>query len=238
MCAIIGYVGRRAVVPMLMQGLLCVEYRGYDSLGLGFIDRDEKLRVHRACGRIHNLMERASESRFADGFTGIAHTRWATHGAPTECNAHPHVDRTGRIAIVHNGVIDNYMDIKSELVRRGHVFTSQTDSEVFAHLIGIVYEQLERTRSEQPAKFESLLHAAVQRSMEYVKGTYAIGVISTAEPYNLVAARKGSPLHMFVGDDEYALVSDPSIIDKHFFFFFSIEDGSVVTMLAAMLFSD
>ena len=217
MCGIVAYVGRKQAVPLLVEGLKRLEYRGYDSSGVAVIDAAGGLHVRRAVGRI-SVLEAALNSGNGGGalppaVVGMAHTRWATHGAPTECNAHPHTDGSGRVALVHNGIIENYAALKQLLSEKGHQFTSQTDTEVLAVLVGDLYTDL-RARGEQ-APGTSLLQRAVQAALHQVEGTYGIAVVSCDEPDTLVVARKGSPLIIGIGDEEYVVASDASAIVEH-----------------------
>jgi glucosamine--fructose-6-phosphate aminotransferase (isomerizing) len=214
MCGIVAYVGRKTAQPLLLEGLKRLEYRGYDSAGIALIDSNAHLHVRRAVGRI-SVLESALTSADAlpEAAIGIAHTRWATHGAPTEINAHPHLDGAGRIALVHNGIIENYAALKQVLTEKGHHFSSQTDTEVLAVLIGDLYGELQ-ARNHLPAG-ASLLHRAVQAALHQVEGTYGIAVICREEPDTLVVARKGSPLIIGVGSDEYVVASDASAIVEH-----------------------
>ena len=193
MCGIIGYVGARAAVPILVEGLRRLEYRGYDSAGIALVDSKNGLWVKKSAGRIFVLEQRLDFQ--APQTVGIAHTRWATHGAPTDANAHPHVDRTGRIAVIHNGIIENYRAIRTYLEQQGVEFASDTDTEVLAQLIGHFHNG-------------SLEHS-VRQALEQVSGTYGIAVVSADEPDVIVAARKGSPLIIGVGQDEHILASGP-----------------------------
>jgi glucosamine--fructose-6-phosphate aminotransferase (isomerizing) len=202
MCGIVGYVGGKQAQPVLIEGLKRLEYRGYDSAGLAVIDGGA-VRVCKRPGRISVLEEAAADGP-SDGSIGIAHTRWATHGGPNETNAHPHVDCSGRIAIVHNGIIENYADLKTFLEGQGHSFRSETDSEVLAHLIEFYYDDGADT-----------IEQAVQLALREVTGTYGLAVVCSAEPGKLVAARKGSPLIVGVGAGEYIVASDASAIVEH-----------------------
>src|SRR3954451_19611742 len=215
MCGIIAYVGRKVVQPLLIEGLKRLEYRGYDSAGIAVIDDIGSLHIRRAVGRISVLEEQIemSGSELPPAHVGMAHTRWATHGAPTEINAHPHTDDSGRIAIVHNGIIENYAALKKLLEEKGHKFQSQTDTEALAMLIGDLYEQL-RIQNHLPAG-SSLLQRAVQAALHEVEGTYGIAVVCRDEPGTLVVARRGSPLIIGVGQDEYVVASDASAIVEH-----------------------
>jgi glutamine---fructose-6-phosphate transaminase (isomerizing) len=214
MCGIVAYVGRNIAQPLLIEGIKRLEYRGYDSAGIAVIDEKGKLHVRRAVGRISVL-----ENTLANGeplpaaHLGMAHTRWATHGAPTEANAHPHMDDQGLIALVHNGVIENYVALKQFLTEKGHKFSSQTDTEVLAALIADFYTEL-KTKNHLPSGV-SLLQRSVQAALRQVEGTYGIAVICKEEPDTLVVARKGSPLIIGVGKDEYIVASDSSAIVEH-----------------------
>ncbi len=215
MCGIVAYVGRKTAQPVLIEGLKRLEYRGYDSAGVAVIDDKGELHVRRAVGRISVLEEKlsSSEGSLPDSHIGMAHTRWATHGAPTEANAHPHRDNTGHIAVVHNGIIENYVALKKFLTEKGHTFSSQTDTEVLAVLIGDLYAELKKSGGGR--KDTSLMQQAVQAALHEVEGTYGIAVICRDEPGTLVVARKGSPLIVGVGDDEYVVASDASAIVEH-----------------------
>ena len=212
MCGIVAYVGRKIAQPLLIEGLKRLEYRGYDSAGIAVIDGAGKLHVRRAVGRISVL-----ENTLNDGNPlpptqiGMAHTRWATHGVPNETNAHPHCDNAGRVALVHNGIIENYAALKQLLTDKGHKFASQTDTEVLAVLIGDLYADL---KTRQPDG-KGLIQKAVQSALHQVEGTYGIAVICQDEPDTLVVARKGSPLIIGVGQDEYVVASDASAIVEH-----------------------
>jgi glucosamine--fructose-6-phosphate aminotransferase (isomerizing) len=200
--------------PLLIEGLKRLEYRGYDSAGIAVIDDKGQLHVRRAVGRISVLENAiASASPLPDAFIGMAHTRWATHGAPTEANAHPHSDNDGRIALVHNGIIENYSALKKFLTEKGHTFASQTDTEVLAVLVGDLYDQIKAKDQAPPGT--SLLQLAVQGALDQVEGTYGIAVCCRDEPDTLIVARKGSPLIVGVGNDEYIVASDASAIVEH-----------------------
>jgi glucosamine--fructose-6-phosphate aminotransferase (isomerizing) len=211
MCGIVAYVGRKIAQPLLIEGLKRLEYRGYDSAGIAVIDEAGGLHVRRAVGRISVL-----ESSLHNGnglppaSIGMAHTRWATHGAPNETNAHPHTDNAGRVALVHNGIIENYVALKQFLSDKGHQFFSQTDTEVLAVLIGDLYADLKSRGTTGP-----VLQKAVQAALHQVEGTYGIAVICKDEPDTLVVARKGSPLIIGVGLEEYVVASDASAIVEH-----------------------
>src|SRR5687767_1453809 len=214
MCGSVAYVGRKVAQPLLIEGLKRLEYRGYDSAGIAVIDAEGQMHIRRAVGRISALENELGNGHAVPaGHVGMAHTRWATHGAPTQANAHPHSDNAGRIALVHNGIIENYSVLKKLLTDKGYRFTSQTDTEVLAVLIGDLYEAL-RVQNHLP-KDASLLQRAVQAALHEVEGTYGIAVICKDEPDVLVCARKGSPLIIGVGKDEYIVASDASAIVEH-----------------------
>ncbi|MGD0138559.1 MAG: glutamine--fructose-6-phosphate transaminase (isomerizing) [Tepidisphaeraceae bacterium] len=214
MCGIVAYVGRKIAQPLLIEGLKRLEYRGYDSAGIAVIDHNHKLHIRRAVGRISVLENSLIHGEpLPKAHLGMAHTRWATHGAPTECNAHPHTDDNGLIALVHNGVIENYVALKQFLSEKGHTFSSQTDTEVLAVLIGDIYADLKAKNHQSNGV--SLLQRAVQAALLQVEGTYGIAVICKDEPDTLVVARKGSPLIIGVGKDEYIVASDSSAIVEH-----------------------
>ena len=217
MCGIVAYIGARAAKPLLLEGLKRLEYRGYDSAGIAVLDG--KLNVARAVGRVAMLEEKLEGLPGFDGTLGLCHTRWATHGAATETNAHPHRDDRHGIALVHNGIIENYATLKTWLQERGHVFTSQTDTEVLAMLIGELYE--------------GDLEQAVQAALREVTGAYAIAVISEREPDTLMVARKGSPLLVGIGHDEYVVASDAAAIISHTQQAFMLDDYNVVKITRA-----
>ena len=213
MCGIVAYVGRKIAQPLLIEGLKRLEYRGYDSAGVAVIDEKGGMHVRRAVGRISVLEDKVNSERLPEARIGMAHTRWATHGAPNETNAHPHMDNGGRIALVHNGIIENYVALKQFLTEKGHTFSSQTDTEVLAVLIGDLYAEM-KVRNHIPPE-TSLLQRAVQAALHEVQGTYGIAVVCRDEPETLVVARKGSPLIIGVGQDEYVVASDASAIVEH-----------------------
>ena len=196
MCGIVGYVGRRKALPVLLDGLKRLEYRGYDSAGVALV-ADGRLVVKKAAGKIAAL--EAQLGRDTLGATaGMAHTRWATHGAPTTVNAHPHTDCSGDIAVVHNGIIENHAALRQMLLAKGHRFSSETDTEVLAHLI----EQF----------YQGSLEEAVASALQEVEGAYGLLVLSAKEPDTLVAARSGSPLLLGLGNGENFVASDPSAV--------------------------
>jgi glucosamine--fructose-6-phosphate aminotransferase (isomerizing) len=200
MCGIVGYIGRRDSVPIILDALRRLEYRGYDSAGIAVIDSSGALAGSKAEGKLSRLAERLANGSPLSGAVGVGHTRWATHGPPSDANAHPHVDCRGRIAVVHNGIIENYASLRARLIELGHIFTSQTDTEVLAHLIELHYD--------------GDLENAVRRTVAEVRGSYALGVISSDDPDHLVFARNGaSPLVVGIGEGEMYVASDtPAIL--------------------------
>ncbi|MCP4255544.1 MAG: glutamine--fructose-6-phosphate transaminase (isomerizing) [Candidatus Scalindua sp.] len=196
MCGIVGYIGAKKAKPILISGITRLEYRGYDSSGMSIIE-DEKIFSERSVGRISEL-EKKIDGKFNESSLGIVHTRWATHGAPTIENAHPHCDCSGKLAIVHNGIIENYNYLKAKLESEGHRFTSQTDSEVLAHLI--------------ESYFEGVLEDATRKALKEVDGAYGLAVISLDDPGKLIAARRGSPLIVGIGKGEHFVTSDVAAI--------------------------
>src|ERR1039458_2496676 len=196
MCGIVGYVGPKKVVPVIIEGLRRLEYRGYDSAGIAVgKPGNTKLEVWRAPGKLSTLEEVLREHPL-DGTFGIGHTRWATHGRPTEENAHPHRDCTGRIVVVHNGIVENYLELKRELAAQGHKFVTETDTEIIAHLIEQV--QKEADAAGVPVSLE----VAVRRAVKRLTGAFALGVLSALEPDKIVVARVGPPVIIGVGDGE------------------------------------
>lgn len=222
MCGIVGYIGKRQASPILLDGLRRLEYRGYDSAGMA-LQNGKGLEVLRRAGRIENLRQLVAE-KSPVSIAGISHTRWATHGAPTDENAHPHCDKSGNLALVHNGVIENYQSLRDSLIADGHVFASETDTEVLAHLIGHFYEL---GNGEAPAK---KLVSAVQQALSRVKGTYGIAAIHTDCPDVIVGARLGSPLVVGLGQEEHFLASDVSAIVAHTKEVIYLNDYDVVTI--------
>ena len=200
MCGIIGYIGPKPVVPVILDGLRRLEYRGYDSAGIAVVNNGH-MDVRRSAGKLSNLETAVLRSPL-DGQYGLGHTRWATHGRPTEENAHPHRDGTGRIVVVHNGIIENYLELKRELLAKGHVFQSETDTEVVAHLV-------------QEEWKDDGLEAAVRRAMGRVRGLFALVLLSADDPDKLVAVRNGPPIVVGLGDGEYFVASDVPAILAH-----------------------
>ncbi|PIR20651.1 MAG: glutamine--fructose-6-phosphate transaminase (isomerizing) [Deltaproteobacteria bacterium CG11_big_fil_rev_8_21_14_0_20_47_16] len=197
MCGIVGYIGDRSAISVLLDGLQHLEYRGYDSAGVAVI-QDDQVITHRSVGKLANLIQKI-DRRELHGTVGIGHTRWATHGRPTEVNAHPHQE--GRVVLVHNGIIENYLDLRRKLEKLGHSFTSETDTEILCHLVA---EQLKKTKQMQPA---------IQKALALVEGSYAIVVMDAEDPDRLYFARQGSPLVLGLGEKENILASDvPAIL--------------------------
>ncbi|HUJ08877.1 MAG TPA: glutamine--fructose-6-phosphate transaminase (isomerizing) [Verrucomicrobiae bacterium] len=225
MCGIIGYIGKRPAQSVILEGLRRLEYRGYDSAGL-CINNQGKFELRKKTGRINDLAAVVAKQP-AKGEAGIGHTRWATHGAPTDSNAHPHLDQSGKIALVHNGVIENHQQLKEKLLAKGHKFLSQTDTEVLAHLVGDYYEQL---CAENPAANGATLAEAVRRALKDVVGTYGIAVVQVDHPNLIVGARRGSPLLIGVGRDENFLASDVSAIIAHTRRVVYLNDFEIVTL--------
>ena len=220
MCGIVGYVGSQKASTILLEGLKRLEYRGYDSAGLA-VQQNGKLELARKIGRVENLVKEATKHRFT-GTTGICHTRWATHGGVTEANAHPHLSSDGKIALVHNGVIENYAAIKRFLLPKGYTFKSETDTEVLSNLIAYHYAK-EPIIADQSRFLES-----VRKALRHVEGTYGIAALCLDCTAEIVAARKGSPLILGVGDNEYILASDVSALVSRTQNVVYLKDGEVV----------
>jgi glucosamine--fructose-6-phosphate aminotransferase (isomerizing) len=227
MCGIVGYVGKKKVVPVIIEGLRRLEYRGYDSAGIAVgHPGSEKLELRRAAGKLGNLEEVLREHPL-DGTFGIGHTRWATHGRPTEENAHPHRDCTGRIVVVHNGIVENYLELKRELTAQGHKFVTETDTEIIAHLIEQVQKDAEA--AGKPVPLESAVRTAVKR----LTGAFALGVLSSAEPDKIVAARFGPPVIIGVGEGESFVASDVPGILHHTRNVYFLADGDLAILTPA-----
>ncbi len=225
MCGIIGYIGPKSAPSIILEGLRRLEYRGYDSAGLCVLNNNQ-FDLRKKTGRINDLAALLREHP-AKGNTGIGHTRWATHGPPNDQNAHPHLDQSGKIALVHNGVIENHQQLKDKLIAKGHKFTSQTDTEVLAHMVGEYYEQV---HAEHPGKNGATLTEAVRRALKDVVGTYGIAVVHAEHPDVIVGARRGSPLLLGVGRDENFLASDVSAIIAHTRRVVYLNDFEIVTL--------
>ncbi|HVA00825.1 MAG TPA: glutamine--fructose-6-phosphate transaminase (isomerizing) [Terriglobia bacterium] len=222
MSGIIGYIGNKRVVPVLLEGLQRLQYRGYDSAGLAAI-KDGKLAIRRATGKLRNL-EEVIRLDPIDGTYGIGHTRWATHGAPTEENAHPHRDCHGTVVVVHNGIIENYVELKEELALEGHTFTTETDTEVVAHLIEKYLNG--QPGASQPVTLDEAVRSAVQR----LTGVFALAIISTKDLNKIVAVRQGPPAVIGLGKDEYLVASDVPAILYHTRDIFFLADGDIAVL--------
>src|ERR1043165_471189 len=201
MCGIVAYIGKNEAFPILIKGLKRLEYRGYDSAGVALLNG--KMHVYKKAGKVSEL-EEATDGADVAATMGIGHTRWATHGVPNDTNAHPHLSQSGNLALIHNGIIENYGVIKAELTRRGYTFSSETDTEVLVNLIEEVQKQEKVTLDE-----------AVRIALNEVVGAYAIVVMDKARPDRLVAARKGSPMVIGIADDGFFVASDASPIIEY-----------------------
>jgi glucosamine--fructose-6-phosphate aminotransferase (isomerizing) len=223
MCGIVGYVGKKPVVEVIIEGLRKLEYRGYDSAGIAVAGNGEGLQIRRAEGKLRNL-EEAIRIKPLDGTYGIGHTRWATHGRPTEENAHPHRDCTGKIVVVHNGIVENYLSLKKKLIAEGHTFTTETDTEIIAHLIEKYYFQTGNGHRPQ-------LEDAVRKAVKELTGVFALVVIAADDPRKIVAARNGPPVVIGIGKNEYFVASDvPALLDHtRDLFFLADGDLAVIT---------
>ena len=227
MCGIVGYVGRRKeVVPVIIEGLRRLEYRGYDSAGIAVGGNGDGLQLRRAPGKLRRL-EEAIRERPIEGTFGIGHTRWATHGRPTEENAHPHRDCSGRLVVVHNGIVENYLALKHELTAAGHKFVTETDTEIIAHLIEQELATAAREGNAIP------LEDAVRRSVKRLTGAFAISVLSADEPEKIVAARNGPPVIVGVGDGEYFVASDVPGVLHHTRDLYFLADGDMAILTCA-----
>jgi glucosamine--fructose-6-phosphate aminotransferase (isomerizing) len=226
MCGIIGYVGKKAASPVLLEGLRRLEYRGYDSAGVAIV-RNAELQVRKKKGKIDEGIAKTLKDQPAPGEIGIGHTRWATHGPPCDENSHPHLDQTGKIAVVHNGVIENYDILKQRFLKAGHQFHSGTDTEVLAHLIGEHYAKRKAQTSEP-----NPLTQAVCDALKEVIGTYGLAVICTDFPDTIIGARRGSPLIIGVGDGENFLTSDSNAVVAHTQQVVFLNDYDVATITA------
>jgi len=215
MCGIIGYVGDEPAGPILLNGLKLLEYRGYDSAGIAVVNVNGKLEVRRAAGKLANL-EAVLGNKPLEGSFGIGHTRWATHGAPSEENAHPHRDTSGKIVVVHNGIIENFLPLREKLTAAGHTFVTETDTEAIVHLIA--------------EHFDGDLEAAVRRAVGEIEGIYAIAVISTDDPQKIVAARQGPPLVIGLGEGRQFVASDVTAILAHSRQVIFLDDGQIATV--------
>lgn len=210
MCGIVGYTGTQNAAPVLLEGLKTLEYRGYDSAGIAVVN-DGKLDISKVTGRIANLCEKTGYGKLTPGTTGIGHTRWATHGAPTDTNAHPHASNDGRFAVVHNGIIENYMELREELIEKGYHFESQTDTEVIVHLVEMYYD----------GSFKK----AVMKASARLRGSYALGILCADEPEKLLVVKEASPMILGIGIGENYFASDVTALVAHTRNVIYMEDG-------------
>jgi len=217
MCGIVGYIGSKKVVPVIIEGLRKLEYRGYDSAGIAVVTKEGKLEVRRAPGKLRNLEKVLQESPI-EGTYGIGHTRWATHGRPTEENAHPHRDCSGQIVVVHNGIIENYLELKEQLQSEGHKFVTETDTEIVAHLV------------EKNTQGGVCLEEAVRQSLKQLRGIYSLVFLSAKEPQKIVAARFGPPSVIGLGEGEYFVASDIPALLEHTREIFFLSDGDIAVL--------
>jgi glucosamine--fructose-6-phosphate aminotransferase (isomerizing) len=217
MCGIVGYVGNKQVVPLIIDGLRKLEYRGYDSAGIAVVDEDHHLQIRRAEGKLRNL-EEVLRQKPLDGTYGIGHTRWATHGRPTEENAHPHRDCTGRVVVVHNGIIENYLELKDDLRKKDHQFVTETDTEIVAHLV------------EEHLKQGKGFEEAVRQTVGELRGIFALSMLSADDPDTIISARLGPPVVIGVGDGEYFVASDIPAILEHTRDVFFLGDGEIAVL--------
>jgi glucosamine--fructose-6-phosphate aminotransferase (isomerizing) len=215
MCGIVGYIGPRKAVPIILDGLRRLEYRGYDSAGIATLDGSDQLSIRRASGKLRNL-EETIRANPVDGAYGIGHTRWATHGRPTEENAHPHRDCTGNIVVVHNGIVENYLALKQQLQSEGHKFVTETDTEVIAHLV--------------EKHYDGNLEEAVRKAGKELNGVFALGVISSKDPGKIVAVRSGPPVVVGLGEGEYFVASDVPAILGHTRDMIFLGDGDIAVL--------
>ncbi|MGD0436785.1 MAG: glutamine--fructose-6-phosphate transaminase (isomerizing) [Bryobacteraceae bacterium] len=215
MCGIVGYIGNQRAVPIILDGLRRLEYRGYDSAGIAVLNGDNRLSVRRASGKLRNL-EEAIRLNPLEGLFGIGHTRWATHGRPTEENAHPHRDCTGDIVVVHNGIIENYLQLKHQLQLEGHKFVTETDTEVVAHLVEKYYE--------------GNLEEASRKAVRELRGVFALGIIAGSDPNKIVAVRLGPPIVVGLGEGEYFVASDVPAILSHTRDMIFLSDGDMAVL--------
>jgi len=222
MCGIVGYVGKKPVVPVILDGLRRLEYRGYDSAGIAVAGNGDGLQIRRAEGKLRNL-EEAIRLKPLDGTYGIGHTRWATHGRPSEENAHPHRDCSGNIVVVHNGIVENYLSLKRKLTEEGHKFTTETDTEIIAHLVERYYRN--PSNGHRPS-----LEEAVRKAVKELTGVFALAVISTDDPNKIIAARNGPPAVIGLGKDEYFVASDVPAILYHTRDLFFLADGDLAVI--------
>ncbi len=217
MCGIVGFVGMQKAAPILLDGLKKLEYRGYDSAGIAVMDQ-QVISISKVRGRIANLCEKTQDGSLMPGVVGIGHTRWATHGAPTEENAHPHLSNDGRFAVVHNGIIENYISLREELIKDGYHFLSETDTEVIVHLIEMYYR--------------GNMRDALIKTVNRLRGSYAIGVICSEEEGKIYAVREASPLILGIGIGENFFASDVTALVNHTRNVIYLEDGEFAELSA------
>jgi len=228
MCGIVAYLGKKAAQPILIEGLKRLEYRGYDSAGVALLS-DGVIKIKKTSGRIASL-EQILEEPKANETLGLGHTRWATHGQPNQINAHPHSDHTGKIAVVHNGIIENYATLKTWLQSEKVPFVSETDTEVISNLIGYFYENCDAGEQTKKPQGQSRFEWAVQRALRELHGTYGLGILCSDCPNMLIGAKKGSPLILGVGNGEYVLASDAAAIVEHTTRAIYMSDNEMVTI--------
>jgi len=228
MCGIVAYLGKKSAQPILVEGLKRLEYRGYDSVGVALLS-GHKIKVKKTSGRISDLEEVLDEPDNTE-VLGIGHTRWATHGAPNTTNAHPHLDYTGKIAVVHNGIIENYGTLKKWLIVEGVKFASETDTEVIANLIGYFYAKGDEGEGEKKSARQNKFEWAVQRALREVHGTFGLAILCSDFPDMLVGAKRGSPLIVGMGENEYILASDAAAIVEHTTRAIYLADNEIVTI--------
>jgi len=219
MCGIVGYIGKQEAAPILLEGLKALEYRGYDSAGIAVFSKKREILALKAVGKVASLEEKIlSQKKPLSGGLGIAHTRWATHGGVCEKNAHPHSDCEKEIWLAHNGIVENYAELRKALIKKGHVFKSETDTEVIGHLI------------EEEQKRGGAFEEAVRRALKKIRGTYGLAIFNAKEPEKLIAARNFSPLLVGLGKDEYFIASDPSAVIRHTRDVIYLRDGEIAIL--------
>jgi len=228
MCGIVAYLGKKVAQPILIEGLKRLEYRGYDSAGVALLGSGA-IRIKKNSGRISDLEKVLDEPDAAETF-GIGHTRWATHGEPNTINAHPHLDYTGKIAVVHNGIIENYGTLKTWLQNEGFEFASETDTEVIANLIGYFYANGDNGDEQKKPDGQSKFEWTVQRALQEIHGTFGLAIICSDSPDTIIGAKKGSPLILGIGDNEYILASDAAAIIEHTTQAIYLADNEMVTI--------
>ncbi|MDO8664637.1 MAG: glutamine--fructose-6-phosphate transaminase (isomerizing) [Candidatus Liptonbacteria bacterium] len=237
MCGIVGYIGKEEALPILLEGIKNLEYRGYDSAGFAIVGDDKKIHSEKAVGKVSVLSEKIDGKKFP-GKLGIIHSRWATHGGVTESNAHPHSDCTGKIWVAHNGIIENYKELKKELSEKGHKFKSETDTETIPHLIeeeinpvrGRSRQQASATSASGRSASNGTFQEAVRSALKKIQGTYGLAIVNSDEPHILIAARNFSPLLIGLGDGEYIVASDAAAVLKYTKNVIYLDDGEMAVM--------